>query len=193
MDGARAFDDAALEAVETRPVEEIHVLAVVGEGGGEAADLLDAFAPEHPVGRHEEMGVVAGELVVQAREVRLHLHRADQPVFRVLVQEGGEAAEGVRQQPGVLVQQVDIAVATLQRPAQADVVGGAEAVVGHHPVRLDALLLQPVRRPVRGRVVDDEEVGVPLRGADGRNGLLDPAAAVVRDDYDQGVCHLSQN
>ena len=123
--------------------------------------------------------------------VRIHLHGAEHAPVGFVGR--NELLQRVLLQPGVLVEQIGKRVALVQRHAQADVVGCAEAQV---LPRLDDAHLREIgankrQRAVRGAVVDHHHVG-GMRGIlHAPQALADPLQRIVGHDDDEDVSHGS--
>ena len=130
----------------------------------------------------DEATAALGELFVHLLAAGIVLDGAQDAVGAAF--EGvDELAEGVRQHPGVLIQQVNVRVAFLHRLQHTDVVGGAESDVGTVADDFHAVLLEPLDAAVCGAVVYGDDVCGYGGCAHGAYAPLQPAHP-VESHYD---------
>ena len=98
------------------------------------------------------------KLAVHLLAASVELDRTENPIAAVF-HCFGQQAEGAGLHPGVLIEQVNVAVALFQGPSHTQVVGGSEPQVIALGEYFYVVSLQPLYRTVCRTVVDDEQIG----------------------------------
>ena len=136
--------------------------------------------------------------MVEGAAVGLELEGAEDGVFRVGIGRCDKRFQSAFLQPGVLIQEIYIAVTLPEGVFEAQVVAAGEAQVFGRPdqMHLREMGGDIIGRPVRGIVVHGKNVCLEmpgLAGHDGAQATLQPVHAVVYHHYDKDFVHGRKN